>query len=201
MGAAARLGRPATDADVPAVAACLAGAFFDDPLWGHWTFPDPAVRARGLLPFMTFQAGLGMGALWTELTAAAEAVTIWTPPGLVYGGGPGEAELAEAVLGDLFGPRAPELHALFAQFEEHAPPGRYHHLEWWATHPDHRGRGIGAALLAENLARVDAEGLPCYLESTNPANLPRYEALGFRAIGAFGPPGGPVITTMWRESR
>jgi hypothetical protein len=48
---------------------------------------------------------------------------------------------------------------------------------------------------------VDAEHMPSYLESTNPVNLPRYEALGFRAIGEFAPPGGPTITTMWREAR
>ena len=43
--------------------------------------------------------------------------------------------------------------------------------------------------------------MPAYLESTNPVNLPRYEALGFAPTGEFGPAGGPVITTMWREPR
>jgi hypothetical protein len=43
--------------------------------------------------------------------------------------------------------------------------------------------------------------MPAYLESTNPANLSRYEALGFARIGEFGPDGGPLITTMWREAR
>ena len=43
--------------------------------------------------------------------------------------------------------------------------------------------------------------MPAYLESTNPRNLPRYEALGFRARSTFGPAGGPVVTTMWRDAR
>jgi hypothetical protein len=51
------------------------------------------------------------------------------------------------------------------------------------------------------LERVDGERLPSYLESTNPINLPRYEALGFRRIGEFAPPGGPSVTRMWREAR
>ena len=38
-------------------------------------------------------------------------------------------------------------------------------------------------------------------ESTNPVNLPRYEALGFERLGEFEPAGGPVITTMWRNPR
>jgi GNAT superfamily N-acetyltransferase len=195
-----RLGRAATPEDVPAVAACLASAFYDDPLWGHWTFPDEQSRARDLVPFMELMAELGLGELWTDMTAAAEAITVWTPPGASYGT-PEQEPLVAAVFAELFGPRAGEIHALFDQFEEHAPEGRYYHLEWWATHRDHAGHGLGTALLRENLARVDAEHFPTYLESTNPANLPRYEALGFRQVGEFAPPGGPTVTTMWREVR
>jgi hypothetical protein len=44
--------------------------------------------------------------------------------------------------------------------------------------------------------------MPAYLESTNPANLRRYEGVGFAASGTFElPDGGPTVTTMWREPR
>jgi hypothetical protein len=57
-------------------------------------------------------------------------------------------------------------------------------------------------LLADTLARVDATGMPAYLESTNPANNPRYERVGFEATGTFeGYEPGSVITTMWRPAR
>ena len=57
------------------------------------------------------------------------------------------------------------------------------------------------ALLADNLARIDAEGRPCYLESTNPVNLDRYRSVGFADHGEFSlPDGGPTVTTMWRET-
>ncbi len=182
------------------MAACLASAFHDDPLWGRWTFPDERRRGRDLLPFMTLMAELGLGEVWTDMTAAAEAVTLWTPPGASYGT-PQQEEHMSAVLEDLLGPRAAAIHALFEQFEAHAPEGRYYHLEWWATHRDRAGRGLGTALLRENLARIDAERLPAYLESTNPANLARYEALGFARVDEFAPPDGPTITTMWRPAR
>jgi hypothetical protein len=39
------------------------------------------------------------------------------------------------------------------------------------------------------------------LESTKPVNLARYETLGFRGIGDFAPPGGPTVTTKWRDAR
>jgi hypothetical protein len=178
----------------------LASAFYEDPLWGHWTFPDEARRRRDLLPFMTLHAQLGAAQGWIAMTPGGESAAIWTPPGASYGSPEQEPMIAE-VLGRLFGARASTIHELFKQFEDHLPPGRFYHLEWWATHRSHVGRGLGASLITENLARVDAERLPSYLESTNPVNLPRYEALGFRRIGAFAPPGGPTVTTMWREPR
>lgn len=193
------LGRAAAARDLRIVAACLASAFYEDPLWGHWTFPDESRRREDLLPFMTLMTQLGSADGWTAMTARGESVTIWTPPGASYGS-PEQEPLISEVFDRLFGARARAIHELFQQFEEHTPAGRFYHLEWWATHRSHAGHGFGGALLCENLARVDAEHLPSYLESTNPANLPRYEALGFRRIGEFAPPGGPSVTTMWREA-
>ena len=194
------VGRAASVEDVPIVAACLASAFYEDPLWGHWTFPDESRRRRGLFPFMTLMAQLGSDEMWTATTAGGESVTVWTPPGASYGT-PEQEPLVSGVFDELFGVRASAIHALFQQFEEHTPEGRFYHLEWWATHPNRAGRGFGGALIRENLARVDAEHVPSYLESTNPVNLPRYEALGFRRIGEFAPPDGPTVTTMWRDAR
>ena len=194
------VGRAVAAEDLPIVAACLASAFYEDPLWGRWTFPDESRRRRDLLPFMMLQAQLAVAQGWTAMTPNGESVAIWTPPGASYGS-PAREPLISDVLGRLFGARAPARHELFKQFEEHTPPGRFYHLEWWATHRRHAGRGLGSVLLRENLARVDTDHLPSYLESTNPVNLPRYEALGFRAIGDLAPPGGPTVTTMWREAR
>ena len=191
------LGRAATVEDVPAVAECLASAFYDDPLWGRWSFPDVENRTRDLLQFMTLMAERALS-VWTDMTVATESITVWTPPGASYGSAK-EKRIANA-FNDLFGARASAIHALFDQLEVHTPQGHFYHLEWWATHRDHAGRGLGTALLRENLARVDAEHLPSYLESTNPANLHRYEALGFRPVDGFAPPGGPTVTTMWRDA-
>jgi hypothetical protein len=56
--------------------------------------------------------------------------------------------------------------------------------------------------LADNLARIDAEGMAAYLESTNPANDARYGRVGFDVVGSFeGYVAGSIITTMWRPAR
>jgi GNAT superfamily N-acetyltransferase len=93
--------------------------------------------------------------------------------------------------------------ALVEQFGAARPDGPDHYyLSLFGTRPEHRGRGLGMALLADNLARVDAEGRPAYLESTNPANLERYRSVGFvDAATIVLPRGGPTVTTMWREPR
>ena len=200
MSELGHVGRAATQDDLDAVGSCLASAFADDPLWGLWSFPDPQHRSYGLQPFMRFFGACGIRHPSLRMTAGGEAVTVWTLPGEIYVTPEEEIEL-EALVAQLFGDRAPEFSALFEQFDENLPEGDYYHLEWWATHRDHAGRGLGSALLHEDLSRIDAEHVPSYLESTNPANLSRYERFGFHRTGEFGPPGGPVVTTMWREAR
>jgi GNAT superfamily N-acetyltransferase len=196
-GGSSSVGRAATLDDVPAVTACLASAFYDDPLWGQWMSPDEARRAERLSMLMRFFATGGVRHPWTRMTDGAEAVAVWMPEMTP------EAEAAFGpLLEQVFGPRAEEVHALFDLFDDHHPEKEPHYyLSLWATHRDHAGHGFGTALIHDNLARIDAERMPAYLESTNPENLPRYEGLGFRRRDEFGPVDGPVITTMWREAR
>ena len=196
----ASVGRAATAGDVPAVSACLASAFFDDPLWGQWTFPEQATRTDRLYDLMHAWASAGVRHPWVRMTEKAEAVAVWLPPG--------EPEMTteeerafELLVARLLGERTSDLQALFDLFEKHHPVEPHYYLSLWATHGDHAGRGFGTKLIQENLARIDSERMPAYLESTNPANLSRYEALGFDRRDEFGPEGGPVITTMWREPR
>ena len=98
--------------------------------------------------------------------------------------------------------REPELletYDRFATAHPHDPPHWY--LSLLATHPDHRGRGLGVALVQDHLDAVDDAHLPAYLESTNDQNLARYGRLGFERHGSFAAPDGPTVTTMWRAAR
>jgi len=108
----------------------------------------------------------------------------------------------EPLLRELVGARAPDVLDLLDRFDTAHPDGPLHYyLSLLGTHPDHAGKGIGMALLASNLERIDAERMPAYLESSNPGNNHCYERLGFVSTGEFFPPGSHVpVTTMWRES-
>ena len=196
--AGADASRAATEQDLPALSACLSSAFFADPVWGGWAFLDPARRPESLAALMGFWAAVAVRHGWVRMTPGAETVAVWIPPNEPEMTAEEEVSFDE-LLDRLFAGRAGELRALFEQFEEHHPSSPHFYLSLWGTDREYAGRGLGAGLIRENLARIDAAGMPSYLESTNPANLPRYEALGFVPRSEFGPPGGPVITTMWRE--
>jgi ribosomal protein S18 acetylase RimI-like enzyme len=193
--------RAATSADVDAVAACLASAFHEDPLWGGWAFPRAAERPARLTELMRFWVRGALPHGWVRISRHAEAAAVWLPPGAT------ELSEDEQVAFDAFveralGARAGEMTELFERFErQHPDDPPHYYLSLWGTHRDSAGRGLGAELIEQCLAQIDAERMPAYLESTNPVNVSRYEALGFAATGEFSAPHGPVVTSMWREPR
>jgi GNAT superfamily N-acetyltransferase len=109
----------------------------------------------------------------------------------------------EPLVQDLVGSRSGEVMELLERFEAAHPREEPHYfLSLLGTHPAHAGRGLGMALLAENLQRIDSEHMPAYLESSNPVNNHRYERYGFVELGRFYPPSSDIpVTTMWRGAR
>lgn len=192
--------RVARRSDASAAVRTLAAAFADDPVWGSWAFPDVPERAAKLKAYWPPYVDAALKYDGVFMTPGAEAVAVWVPPGVPEMDHEDEAALESMVL-RLFGDRAPLLFGAYEAFEGNRakqPPHWY--LSLLATHPDHRGKGLGMQLVAEVLARVDAEHLPAYLESTNPANEARYESAGFRPRDTFTIPQGPGVTTMWRAA-
>jgi uncharacterized protein YdhG (YjbR/CyaY superfamily)/ribosomal protein S18 acetylase RimI-like enzyme len=193
--------RLATEADVADVVGTLAAGFAADPVWGLWAFPDSTDRAGLLVDYWRPFVDAGLRYDGVFMTPHAEAVSVWIPPGVPEMDDENEAAF-EAVVTRLLGDRAPLLHGAFEAFEANRPKDVPHwYLSLLATHPDHRGKGLGMRLVADVLARVDGTHLPAHLESTNPANEARYERAGFQRSGAFTIPSGPTVTTMWRPAR
>jgi ribosomal protein S18 acetylase RimI-like enzyme len=86
--------------------------------------------------------------------------------------------------------------------EQRHPHDRSHwYLFILGTEPAAQGQGLGSALLAQALARVDADRMPTYLESSNEGNLAWYGRHGFEVTSEVVIPGGPRIWPMWREPR
>jgi GNAT superfamily N-acetyltransferase len=193
--------RLATEADAAAVTATLSAAFDADPLWS-WAFPDGDKRPAQYKTFfgLFVESAIPNGWVWT--TNQAAAVAVWTPPGKSELSDEAEAKVEPFLIAEL-GAHAEPVLQVMEHFESARPEGQdFYYLSLLGTHPDHRGRGVGMTLLAANLARIDAEGMPAYLESSNPANNSRYELLGFKPRTEFSTPEGVhTVTTMWRKRR
>ena len=198
MGTANAGARVAAPGDATTVTEILVRAFNKCPTWG-WAFPDPQARAAQHRALWGLFVEGAMRFPWVWLGAGGVTTSVWIPPG--------ESEMSdeqldrlEPMLKQLLGTGASRVLATLDAFDAAHPHDEPHfYLSLLGTDPAQYGHGYGLGLLAENLRAVDAQGMPAYLESSNPANVPLYQRYGFRQVGSFDLPyGGPTVPTMWR---
>ena len=73
-------------------------------------------------------------------------------------------------------------------------------LLFLGVEPSQQGKGIGGTLIQPILNQADAEGVPCYLESSNERNLTFYKRHGFKIVGDVQiAEDGPRMWAMLRE--
>jgi len=192
-----RLFADARAGDATAVAV-LTAAFDDDPLM-RWLFDDDARRAQQLHAWWTWIVGNRAPHVEVLVTDDQRSAAIWHRPD------PIDHVVDEdfvAMLARLLGADVArrKLEAMRVIPESH-PTDRHWYLAAIGTLPQHQGRGSAPRVMAGPLAQCDAEGVPAYLESSNPRNVSFYERLGFVAVGEIHVPTGPTLLAMWREPR
>ncbi|WP_042383456.1 GNAT family N-acetyltransferase [Streptacidiphilus melanogenes] len=193
--------RTARADDVDAVVAALTTAFFDDPVWGP-AFPDPGRRAAQAGALWRLFVTSAMRYPWLLVTERVEAAAVWIPPGGTELTDEEEHGFADFLRATTDARTAEGILAILEPMEAARPQEPHFYLSLLGTHDDHRGKGLGMALLRESLARIDELRMPAYLESSNPAaNDKRYAAVGFVPTGELTMPDGHVVTTMWRPAR
>ena len=187
----------ATTPEVDQVIETVSQAFLHDPTWS-WAFPAAEVRRA----WWTLCIRSAFRYPHVFKTSGYEVASVWIPPDGVELTSEEELQTPD-LLEQLVGPRAPAVMELLRRFGDSHPRHEPHYYLSLLAVADHcRGRGLGMALLRENLARIDADGAAAYLESSNPTNNPRYQALGFVPVVSFeAPDGGPTVTGMWRDAR
>jgi ribosomal protein S18 acetylase RimI-like enzyme len=193
----------ATAADVEEVSRTLSDAFAVDPHIS-WFMRDDARRdAARLAFFRMLVGGEGFTQGRIDRPAGGGAAAIWMPFEWLRPT-PLMAELRglPAMLRATGLARFGRLMAIRADMDAHHPLDRPHAYLWFlGVAPAAQGRGIGSALLRAANARLDAEGLPAYLETGTTRNVALYERHGFKVLSEHrARADAPTMWSMWREA-
>jgi ribosomal protein S18 acetylase RimI-like enzyme len=174
-----------TRAQIEPAARVLARAFADEPLWEYF-IPDAARRHQKI--YYVFRLMVAYGVRYGEGYAASpdlEGVAVWLP-----------SERAKMSLGQQIQcgaipaffnlglkttVRISATDAYIEETHERIAPFPHMYLSVIGVDPAHQGQGHASALLRPMFARLDEEGLPCYLETHTIPNLEIYQHYGFEA--------------------
>lgn len=187
----------ASDADP--LAAVLARAFADDPVW-RWMFPRRPERMAAMFALLLHRAHLPNGVSeLAEQDGRIQAGALWDPPGRWRV--PVATQLRQLPgLLRVLGTRTYAVLRGLGELERAHPIEPHWYLAILGTDPSAQGRGFGSALLRSRLSRCDDRRFPAYLESSKETNVPYYERFGFRVTGEIHMPGGgPRLWPMWRN--
>lgn len=184
------------------MASTMARAFDADPVFTWLIGPRHDRGARLQRIFEVFlRVELAKPDHLVEVTGNSDGVAIWhdvddwrTPTAHVVRNAPAIVRA--------FGRRSLVALRTLTMIERAHPAEPHRHLAFVAVDPSRQGGGLGGSLLSAALDRCDEEGLPAYLESSNPRNEALYVRHGFVAQGSIGlPAGAPPLTAMWRAPR
>jgi len=175
--------------------ATLTLAFAGDP-FTRWAWPDAYQYATYWPGIAEAYSGRAFDYGTAHVLENFAAVALWLPPGVE----PDEATLGELTAESHGGHVPRDLTAMFEQMAQYHPAGVWF-LPMIGVDPVAQGRGLGSALLRHGLAACDRDGLPAYLEATNPRNRALYERHGFRVVEVIQAGSSPPLWAMLREPR
>jgi ribosomal protein S18 acetylase RimI-like enzyme len=175
---------PLAEADFESAVGVAARAFQRDPAL-VFCVPDEAERLRLTIELFRplMRAHLPHGGIFAT-QGVTEGVAVCTPPGEevaddeLMAAGFGEAVEA---WGAAFGP----LGSMFGAF--HTVRTRVMPTPHWyclvlAVEPTRQRQGLGTAMLDHLKTQATGAGVPVYLETDVPQNVPYYEGQGFRVV-------------------
>ena len=174
----------------------LALAFATDPAV-RYMFPKADVFLRSFNRLATAMAGSALAAGTAYIADDGAAAALWLAPGAEADGEAIGALVGETVSEDRLETLS-QVGELMGQFHPAEP---HWYLSMIGVDPSRQGQGLGSALLKAGLQRCDADGLPAYLESSSPKNVPLYERHGFEVIGLIKPGDHPGLIPMYRPAR
>jgi ribosomal protein S18 acetylase RimI-like enzyme len=137
-------------------------------------------------------AGDGLGvAVWAPPAAAPAQLSTWD-----------ELRLIPVFVAAVGWAGLGRMRLMRAAMDVHHIREPHWYLMFLGVDPAHQGQGCGSHLLKSRLARIDASGLPAYLETATARNVGLYARHGFEVIAEFrAAPEAPVMWAMRRPGR
>lgn len=191
--------RAATAADRVAAVQTMVAAFATDPML-RWLAPSDADYARMAPAFFgcLFDLRVGGGGE-VRVSDDLTAVSMWNPPGgNRLGAAAVEAAWARAVDAVLTAEQLARWPAFDEIMSALHPTTPHWYLGVAAVRPGRQGHGLGAAVIRALLAEPIAADAPAFLITSNPANVPIYERIGFAVLTRGQLPQGPSLWGMLR---
>lgn len=130
-------------------------------------------------------------------TANFEGAAIWYPPSIEVSDVDYENFRKIVRFPDKIG----ALGEIVEACDQYRPEEPHWTLELIAVDPAFQNKGVGGKLMAFGLAICDRASSPIYLASSNSANLPFYERLGFTQVAEVQNSGMPTMYPMIRRYR
>jgi GNAT superfamily N-acetyltransferase len=176
--------------------ATLTIAFSSDPV-ARWVLPDAGRYLTYWPQFVSALAGNAFANGTADSIGDCGGVALWLPPDV----GSDDEAMATIAAEAVPEPDQEEVFSVMGQMGEYHPAERHWYLPLVGVDVPKEGGGLGSALLRHAAQRCDRDGLPAYLEATNPRNKRLYAAHGFEELGVIQAGGSPPIWPMLRKPR
>jgi len=190
-------------ADDKALAVALARAFQDDPLL-EFAMTNPLRRARALLRIMATELhdARHHGEIWAaHREGVLSGAAVWYRPGAYKKGRFRSTTQMARLLPNAAatGARSMVMMRLYRCIEAAHPSDEHWYLHILGVDPSCQRTGVGRAVIEPVLERCDSEGLPAYLVTQKPENVPWYERSGFEVRDELRVRGSPPVWSMGRN--
>jgi ribosomal protein S18 acetylase RimI-like enzyme len=192
MGPAVRIA--STPAERERASATILLAFSQDPII-RWIYPDTWAYLTFFPRLLNAIAGRAYENNTAYCTEDFSAVALWLSPG-VAPDGEAMGVLIEESIDDA---DKEEFFEFLEQMHDVHPKEPHWYLPTLGVDPVKQGMGYGSALLRHSFILADEAGLPSYLESSNPRNVPLYRRHGFEVIGTIQTASSPPMWPMLRR--
>ena len=168
--------------------------FSTDPV-ARWVYPRPDQYLDHFPTFIQALAGNAFNAGSAYATTDFSGAALWLPPGI----GSDEDAIVTLIRETVDPGLIDDVFGFVEQMGENHPTEPHWYLPMIAVDTARQNQGIGSALLRASLEKCDSDGLPAYLESSNPRNISLYRRFGFEIVGEVQCGSSPTMYPMRRE--